>query len=223
MSRAKTGSARAAYCGLQLKALAKADIRSQAEAMGLEMDDTGTKARARFLGRDYLIDNQGVTDPSGKAVMTDTVSVLSHYMISKGRGEISGEFVPIGRLTGISAGASSGTSPSDQLFKPLAEKFGADYESFRKAALALGAKHVGLSLAGAQSFLFDSLPKLHVKAEFFEADDEFDAEIKVLFSSNATTFVMYEILELTIICLVVSLLLAAGLITDTDELESSFI
>jgi hypothetical protein len=222
MSRAKTGATRAAYCELQLGALAKADIRAQAEAMGLELDSDG-RARARFLGRDYLIDNSGVKDPAGQDVMVDAVSVLAHYMISRGRGEVSGEFLPIGRLTGIASGASAGTSPSDQLFKPLADKFGSDYALFRKAALSLGATHVGLSQAGAQSFLFDSLPKLPVKAEFFEADDEFDAEIKVLFSSNATTFVMYEILELTVMCLVVSLLMAAGLVTDPEELQSSFI
>ncbi|MDR1040416.1 MAG: DUF3786 domain-containing protein [Deltaproteobacteria bacterium] len=223
MSRAKTGAARAAYCEMQLANLAKIDIPAQAEAMGLELDGSGTKAKARFIGRDYLIGNEGVTDPSGAEVSVDTKSVLAHYLASKGRGATSEEFVPIGRLTGVSAGASAGTSPSDQIFKPLGDKFGPDFEAFKKAALALGAEHRGLSQAGAQSFLFASLPKLPLKAEFFEADDEFDAEIKVLFCANATNFVMYEILELTVMCLVASMLMEAGLISDPAELQSSFI
>ncbi|MDR1314407.1 MAG: DUF3786 domain-containing protein [Deltaproteobacteria bacterium] len=223
MSKAKTTEARLAYCGLQLANLEKQDVPAQAAAMGLELDETGKMAKAHFLGRDYLIGNSGVTDPSGQNVTVDTQSVLAHYLSSKGRGDVSQEFVPIGRLTGIASGASSGTSPSDQIFKPLSDKFGADYEAFKKAALELGAKHVGLSQAGAQSFLFDGLPKLPVRAEFFEADEEFDAEIRILFSSNATVFVMYEILELTIMSLVVALLMTAGLIGCPEDCQASFI
>ncbi|MDR2613658.1 MAG: DUF3786 domain-containing protein [Deltaproteobacteria bacterium] len=224
MSRTKNSAARIAYCERQLENLARVDIRAQAEAMGLAADEAGKTARARFLGREYLISNEGVRDAEeGRNVPVDTQSVLAHYIASRGRGEASLEFVPIGRLTGLASGASAGTSPSDQLFKPLADKFGPDYEAFRKAALALGAKHVGLSQAGAQSFVFDGLPKLPVRAEFFEADEEFGAEIKILFSSNATVFVMYEVLELTIMSLVVALLLEAGLISCPDDCQASFI
>jgi hypothetical protein len=221
--REKSNEARMAYCGAQLEALAKADIRAQAEAMGLGIDDTGTRARARFLGRDYLIGNDGVVAEDGQNVPVDTRSVLAHYLCSQGRGEASGEFLPIGRLTGVASGASSGTSPSDQLAKPLGDKFGPDYEAFRKAALSLGAKHVGLSQAGAQSFVFDGLPRFHFRADFFEADEEFDAEIKILFSSNATVFVKYEVMELTIMSLTVALLLTAGLISCPDDCQASFI
>jgi hypothetical protein len=221
MSKAKTNASRVAYCERQLENLAAVDIKAQAEAMGLELDGTGKAARARFLGRDYLVSNEGVLDPAKRNVTVDTTSVLAHYMASRGRGEVSAEFVPIGRLTGIATG--SGMSPSEQLSKPLGDKFGSDYEAFRKAALALGAEHVGLSQAGAQAYVFGDLPKLPVRVEFFEADDEFDAEIKVLFSSNATNFVMYEVLELAIMCLVVSLLMQAGLISDPEDCQASFI
>jgi hypothetical protein len=221
MGRAKTNQAREHYCLKQLDTLSRADVKAQAGPMGLALDASGEKAAARFLGGDYLIGNSGVTFADGSEAPFDAVSVLAHYLCSKGRGEVSPEFVPIGRLTGIASG--TGASPSEQLFKPLADRFGADYAKFRDAALAMGATHTGLSQAGAQSFLFDSLPKLPVRAEFFEADDEFDAEIKIVFSSNATTFVMYEVLEITIICLVTGLLKAAGLVGEGDDLEASFI
>ncbi|MDR3153962.1 MAG: DUF3786 domain-containing protein [Deltaproteobacteria bacterium] len=223
MSKAKTNAARLAYCETQLENLAGIGVKSQAEAMGLALDETGTKAKVRFLGSDCLIGNDGVTDVARRNVTVDATSVLAHYLASKGRGEPSSEFVPIGRLTGIASGASAGTSPSDQLFKPLGDKFGSDYGAFSKAALALGARHAGLSQAGAQSFVFGDLPKLPVRADFFEADEEFDAEIKILFPSNATAFVMYEVLELYIMCLTVALLMAAGLINDPEDCQASFI
>jgi hypothetical protein len=223
MSKAKTNQARIAYSKTQLENLSKADIPSQAQAMGFPLDETSTKAKARFLGRDYLIDQSGVKAEDGKFVTVDTISVLSHYLCSKGRGEISNDYLPIGRLTGIASGASAGTSPSDQLSKPLADKFGADYEAFKKAALDAGLKHIGLSQAGAQSFILEDLQKVPIKIDFFEADEEFDSEIKFLYNAAANQFVSYECLELITMCTVVDLLLRAGLITDPEDCESSFI
>ncbi|MDR1164348.1 MAG: DUF3786 domain-containing protein [Deltaproteobacteria bacterium] len=223
MSKAKTNKARIAYMEVQLQNLAKADIPAQAAALGLSLDASGKKVSLKFLGRDYLVGNDGVTAPDGKFVTVDSQSVLAHYLCSRGRGEISPDYVPISRLTGVASGASAGASPSDSLAKPLGDKFGADYEAFRAAALAVGAVHEGLSPAGAQSFLFRDLPKLPARIEFFEADEEFDAEIKTLFNKNANIFVSYECLELLTMCLVVELLLRAGLISDPEDCEASFL
>ncbi|MDR2404892.1 MAG: DUF3786 domain-containing protein [Deltaproteobacteria bacterium] len=223
MSKAKTNQARILYSNMQLENLAKADIPTQAQAMGFPLDETSTKAKARFLGRDYLIDNSGVTAEDGRFVTVDTISVLSHYLCSQGRGDISEDYLPIGRLTGIASGASAGTSPSDQLSKPLGDKFGDDYEAFKKAALSAGMRHVGLSPAGAQSFILEDLQKVPVKIDFFEADEEFDSEIKFLFNAAANQFVSYEFLEILTMCMVVDLLMRAGLISDPEDCESSFI
>jgi hypothetical protein len=54
------------------------------------MDYTEAEARAMLPGRYRLTDNQGVMDPSGQDVRTDTVNVLTHCMISRGSGEVSG-------------------------------------------------------------------------------------------------------------------------------------
>ncbi|MDR2198936.1 MAG: DUF3786 domain-containing protein [Deltaproteobacteria bacterium] len=223
MSKAKTNQARIAYSKTQLEQLAKADIALQAKAMGLRLDQAGTAAEVRFLGRNYLVDRNGVHPTDGKFVTVDTVSVLAHYLCSQGRGELSADYLPIGRLTGIASGASSGGGPSDQLSKPLADKFGSDYEAFKKAALASGLRHAGLSQAGAQSFLLEDLPKVPVKVEFFEADEEFESEIKFLFNASANRFVSYECLELLTMCVVVDMLLRAGLISDPEDCEASFI
>ncbi|MDR1164346.1 MAG: DUF3786 domain-containing protein [Deltaproteobacteria bacterium] len=86
-------------------------------------------------------------------------------------------------------------SPSDSLAKPLGDKFGADYEAFRAAALAVGAAREGLSPAGTKSFLFRDLPKAPARIEFYGDDEEFDSEIKTLFIANARIFALYERLE----------------------------
>jgi hypothetical protein len=191
--------------------------------MGLVYDEDEKAVKVRFLGRDYLVKNDEIASQDGEFTTVDTKSVLAHYLASKGTGELEEDYLPIGRLTGIASGASGGKSPSDSLSKPLGDKFGADYEAFKKAALEIGARHIGLSAAGAQSFLIEDLPKLPARLEFFEADEEFDAEIKLLFNSSATRFVSYECLEIFIMTIVVALLLKAGLISDPEDCEASFI
>jgi hypothetical protein len=223
MSKAKTNQARIAYSQVQLQNLAKADIPTQAAAMGLKLDESGKAAKVRFLGRDYLVDNSGVKALDGKFTTVDTISVLAHYLTSKGTGELLPDYLPISRLTGIASGASVGSSPSDSLAKPLGDKFGSDYEAFKRALLSLGARHEGVGQSGAQSFVLEDLPKLPVRLEFFEADEEFDAEIKLLFNAASNRFVSYECLERLTMCVVVAALLEAGLISDPEDCEASFI
>ncbi|MDR2353343.1 MAG: DUF3786 domain-containing protein [Deltaproteobacteria bacterium] len=223
MSKAKTNQTRIAYCQRQLENLAKADIPAQAKALGLALDLSGQKALVKFLGRKYLISNSGIEATDNLNVTVDTQSILAHYLCSPGRGEIAEDFVSIGRLTGVASGSHGGISPSESLSKPLGDKFGADYQAFRSSALEAGAIYKGLSQAGAQSFLLEDLPKVPVKLEFFEADEEFDAEIKLLFNTNSIIFVNYECLELITMSIVVDLLLRAKLITDPEDCEASFI
>ncbi|MDR2300494.1 MAG: DUF3786 domain-containing protein [Deltaproteobacteria bacterium] len=218
MSRAKTNKARMIYLRTQLENLAKVDIKSQAPPLGLALDSEG-RALVNFLGRDLAVDNKAVFARDGSPVPIDAQSVVAHYLASQGRADLTGEFVPIGRLTGI--GVTSG-SPSESLTKPLSNLIGPQYDLFAQAAPKIGGVHKGLSQAGAQAWDF-GLPKLPARVEFFEADDEFEAEIKLLFDSTANRYVNYECLELYTMCIVVDLLMAAGLITDPDDCQNSFL
>ncbi|MDR0356233.1 MAG: DUF3786 domain-containing protein [Deltaproteobacteria bacterium] len=218
MSRAKTIKTRQNYCQIQLENLSKLDIPAQAKQLGLSCEADG-RAAADFLGRKLYVDDKSVVSADDRPVPLDAQSVVAHYLASQGRAELSGVFVPIGRLTGIGVTASS---PSENLTKPLSEKIGDRYDVFAEAAPKIGGRHMGVSPAGAQSWEF-GLPRLPVRIEFFEADDEFDAEIKVLFDSTANQYVSYECLELLTMCVVVELLMAAKLINDPDDCQNSFL
>ncbi|MDR1921639.1 MAG: DUF3786 domain-containing protein [Candidatus Adiutrix sp.] len=208
MTKAKNAANREQYYRNQITALAETDLSSQAAAMGLTMNADGRVA-ATFFERPYLISREGVEAQGGWPATSDHKSVIAHYLMSRGSGELSGEYVPIGRLTGM---IETGASPSDNLIRPLTEKFGDKYELFAEAAVKIGGCHEGLAPSGGQSWMFRPLPKLPVQIVFFEADDEFPAEVKVLFDASATTFVSYECLELLEIVLVVELFMAGGLI-----------
>ncbi|MDR1658413.1 MAG: DUF3786 domain-containing protein [Deltaproteobacteria bacterium] len=216
-SKEKTNQGRLAYNQVQLENLARQNIPAQAAAMGLEMENG--KAAADFLGRRYYIGTDGIAARDGGPVTVDTQSVLAHYLSSQGSGELTGDFVTIGRLTGINV---TGDSPSAALTKPLVDKIGDRYDIFAQTAPKLGGRHLGLSTVGAQAWEF-GLPKVPMMIEFFEADEEFGADIRLLFDSSANRFVSYECLELMTMCLVVDLLLAAGLISDPEDCANSFL
>jgi len=202
MSRTPSLQNREQYHQSQMAALAQADLPAQAPALGLTVDTSG-RVPVRFFGRDYLVSNTGIEASDGAPAPLDHQSVLAHYLMSRGRGTLSGEFLPIGRLTGV---VSTGASPSDNLIFPLAENFGGCYGLFAWAARRIGGKAEGRAPSGGEAWLFHDLPFFPVRIVFFESDDEFPAEVKVLFDSSITTFVAYECLELMELVLVEELL-----------------
>ena len=195
MARSKSASNWEQYSHKQMAALAEADLAAQAYALGLSLDGDG-RVRASLFGRDYLVSNNDIVSQDGAPVATNHKSILAHYLTSRGEGRLSGEFLPIGRLTGM---IDTGLSPSDSLIKPLTEKFGDKYPAFMEAARKIDGQPEGKSPSGGESWLFSPLPKLRMRVIFFEADEEFEAEVKVLFDSSAPVFVAYE-LSLIPIC-----------------------
>ena len=208
MSRAQSLNNREYYYNNQMAALAEADLAAMASPLGMAADAEG-RVPVKFFGRDYLVTSGGVEAVGGHPTTNDHKSVIAHYLTNGGSGELTGEYVPIGRLTGM---VQTGANPSGDLTAPLTERFGDKYEAFAEAARKVGGQHEGRSPSGGEAWLFKPLPKLPIQIVFFEADDEFPAEVKVLFDSSATKFVSYECLEVMEIVLVVELLGAVGLL-----------
>lgn len=208
MSRTQNLNNREFYYHNQMAALAQADLPAQAQALGGTVDEQG-RVTVKFFGRDYLVTPGQVEVVGGGPTTMDHKSVIAHYLMSQGRGELKGEYVPLGRLTGL---VNTGATPSGDLTAPLTERLGDKYEAFARAAGQIGGSYGGRAPSGGESWLFLPLPKLPLQIVFFEADDEFPAEIKVMFDASATAFVSYECLELLEIVLVVELLGAAGLL-----------
>lgn len=208
MARTKSASNWEQYSLKQMEALAGVDLAGQAPPLGLTVDDQGRVPLTMF-NRDYLVTNADITALDGGAVPSGHKGLIAHYLASGGRAALTGEYLPIGRLTGI---INTGQSPSDNLVKPLTEQFGDKYRAFAEAAVKIDGVHEGRSPSGGEQWLFQPLPYLPIQVIFFEADEEFEAEVKVLFDSSAPAFVAYEVLELAEMILVAEMLLAAGLL-----------
>ena len=212
MSRTKSSANWEQYCLTQLTQVTstpEAELAAQAQVMGLAASAEG-QFIAKFFNRDYLISPQGITASDGEITGPLHQGLLASYFLSKGRAQLQGEYLPINRLTGISGMGDN--SPNDKIIAPLATHFGNKYTAFTEAATKIGGQHQGLSQSGGESWLFPDLAFLPVQIIFFEADEEFEAEVKVLFDASAPIFVAYEILELMEMILVGELLNAVGLL-----------
>lgn len=170
--------------------LAAADLAACAPRLGLELADDG-RVRVNFFGREYLVDNGGVTAADGLPARVNHLSLVGHYAMSQGRGEPGGEFVSLTRLSGVmDTGASFGRSRSVELNR----KFGRDLAALARRAASLGGAAQAEDASGGLAWIFHPFPKIPLKLIHHPADEEFEAEYQLLFDRSATAFMVFEAL-----------------------------
>ncbi len=172
-----------------LPRLRECDLAESAQRLGPFVLANGT-VQVRFCGREYCISSDGVAPVDGLSVDVNYRSVLAYYMLSEGRGEPEGVFVPLAKLTGMIAGQNN---HSQGLFvRPLIEAFGDDYEKFQAAARQLDGVPDGALPDGGQCWRFAVLPKIPVRLVYYPADEEFTPDIQLWFDRSAPRFLAFE-------------------------------
>jgi hypothetical protein len=174
-----------------LPKLAACDLAHNAPRLGAEMTSRG--ARLSMLGREYLITNDGVMPEDGLPDDVNNLSILVYYITSEGAGELSGEFAPLLRLTGMIDGQNNLTS--DLMNSPLIREFGGDYAKFASAMARLGGEEEEPSGGkGAHAWRLLVLPKILSRVLYYEADEEFGADIQIMFDKVTPRFLDFECL-----------------------------
>jgi hypothetical protein len=128
-------------------------------------------------------------------------SVLIYYLTSGGRGEPVYQFK---LLHNFAQGIFSGGGGSNWMSAPLRKTFSGDpygSERFSRAMAALGAGPVAAKAGATSVWAYLLLPKMPVEIYFYEADDEFPCEVKVMYDSTALCFVPFETLAVLHGCL----------------------
>lgn len=178
--------------------LAACDFAESAERLGMEITREG-HIQIPFLGRTYLVTKEGARPVDGGPVDVNNLSVLLYYVLSGGCGQPKHSFVPLLRMTGVLEGQWG--QSSDLMQSPLVREFGGDYGKFREAALHIGGTCVEES-AGKHEWAFLLLPKIPAKVIFYEADEEFPAEVQILLDETAPRFLEFECLAFLSGCFV---------------------
>lgn len=190
------------YLGLISK-LSGLNFQESALRLGLEYVDGGV--RVCFLKREYRIASDGVEPLDGRPVNVNNLSVLLYYLLSNGRGDPENSYIPFESIPRM----ISGLHAQGRLMNtPLEQYFGNDYVKFSEAGLKLGGieeeRQVGKHL-----WRFEVLPKIPLKLVFYEADDDFPAEIQIMLDKTAIQFLEFECLAFLVGCFVRALIKTA--------------
>jgi len=188
-----------------LPKLANCNLSENAGRLGAETVDDGVKIL--FLGREYLISNRGVEPTDGLPVDVNNRSVLIYYITSEGSGELSCDFALLGRLTGMIAGQND--LASGIMNSPLVREFGRDYEKFGAAMTKLGGTESPVLTSGKHVWRLLALPKILAQIIFYEEDDEFPADIQIMFDKTAPRFLDFECLAFLSGCMIKAIIGAA--------------
>lgn len=149
----------------------------------------------RFWGWNYRIGRQtGVVEGSNDGFVTCTIADYNESMsiydvlcCSKPDCCLSGQFMPTSSLKGIvQTGFNAG---SGSMFQKYAESFDKNPEGLASACEVLGGKPEGRGDVAYRLQMFDFLPVLF---SFWQSDEDFPAEVKLLFDENILSYMHYE-------------------------------
>jgi hypothetical protein len=183
--------------------LSELDFQESADRLGLEYADGGV--RVCFLKREYRITVDGVEPLDGQPVNVNNLSVLLHYLLSKGQGQPENSYIPFESIPRMIGGLHA---QSRLMNAPLERYFGSDYVKFSEAAEKLGGIEEKPQ-AGKHTWRFDVLPKIPLKLVLYEADDDFPAEIQITLDMTAIQFLEFECLAFMVGCFVRALIKTA--------------
>jgi len=184
---------------LRLKAC---DLEESSARLGLSYI-SGQKISVNFLNREYIITREGAEPADGLPVNINNRNILLYYVLSKGSEEPKFSFIPMSRLTGMIAGHNI---PTDGIMiAPLLREFGNALEKLKIAASMFSGKYEKIS-NGSHSWIFTPLPKIPMKMIFHESDDEFPADIQIMFDEIAHKFMDFECLAFLCGCFVRALI-----------------
>jgi hypothetical protein len=160
-----------------------------------------------FLGRTYQITKAGVqllADSANDTVHVNFLSVLVYYAVSKGSTEPLYDFCLMHNFAqGLFS--SDNTSTLNWMTAPLRKEFSEDYQQFCDAAQELGMVYERSRVQGEYTWSYQLLPKMPIKVIYYDADDEFPCDIKILYDKTALQFLEFEPLAVLNGCFITTL------------------
>lgn len=166
----------------QLKIL---DLQKVAASKGLPLQPTGDILVESFA-HTYLVSQDGVTANDDKPINSKQKLAVISYILSDCSGPPAFDFIPFSHLGGFNIGREQHADKN--IKKPLLKRFGDDYELFTQAALKIGGTQHEETVPGKNVWLFHVFPNLIIQVIFYERDEEFPADIQVLFDSKALDY-----------------------------------
>ncbi len=168
-----------------LQQLINVDLKKTAACKDLPIQPNGA-VLVKSFARSYLVGQEGVTVNDERSISSKQKLAIISYLLSESSGPPAFDFIPFGHLGGYNIGREQHANKSVK--QPLLKRFGDDYELLAKAALKIGGIQKESDTPDKHVWLFQAFPNLLIQVIFYEHDEEFPADIQVLFDSNALDY-----------------------------------
>lgn len=166
------------------------DIAPMVRKYSLTQD--GAYTYITFLRNDYRISKQtGQVErlcgnmPPVPAGFNESMTIFDVLGYAKHNATLAGEFSSVMQLKGVAKSAN----PGGNMFQKYAKLFAGRREALKGICEKLGGIYYPVGEVAYQLPLFDFLPVL---LQFWDADEEFDAELMVKWDNNALDFMHFE-------------------------------
>ena len=190
--------------------LLSCDFEKAAADLGLVYKDG--LVQVDFLQRSYTIDETGVReigevfDTNKSSTDSDSdvnrKSVLIYYLTWGGRGEPVYRFKLFHSFSqGIFSGGATETNWLSASLKRILSEGADGANRFAQAMSVFGAAQKPATGGATSVWSYLLLPKMPVEIYFYDKDEEFSCEVKVMYDSTALTFVPFETLGVLGSCL----------------------
>ena len=165
------------------------DLNEAAERVGFDMDEGGN-IRADFLNRTYIINSSGVTAEDSIGGGAIEKSILIYYITSKGSGGPAKTYSGMGAF--LPSVMRGGVDELPWMGACLLQKWGQNANSLDIALSYIGMKRCIEESTHCNAWEMKVLPRVSIKIIYYEQDEEFPAEIRLLFDDNAGRYFEYE-------------------------------
>ena len=166
---------------IAIEALSKISFASMLQRSGFEWAGEGT-FRVPFLDRTYEVGYPqfGFKDPvePGREIPIQEQILILHYMLAAGIAPLTGQWISYREIPGASFYFSAFVK---RAIDPLKKVFGQNIWSLSESAARLKGKPIE---PGDVGFEFEILPQVPLQVILYAGDEEFTAEVNMLFDKN---------------------------------------
>lgn len=175
------------------KEAVKLDFRDAAEAVGGEYQshDNREAIRLRMLGRYYEVRKDGLFMDNEYCRDAWTRIIVYDYVRRQGRKPLTGEWISLGNFPHTASHVKAFQSNAE---RKVTETFRNDFIGLKQRCAEMGGVGIEGRIKADYIGCFDLLPRVPLYISFWQADEEFDPDCKILFDSGAEDHIDIEYL-----------------------------
>ena len=175
------------------KEVIRIDFSNAAEAVGGEYQtlDGKESIRLRMLTRYFEVRKDGLFMDNEYCHDAWTRIIVYDYVARQGRTPLTGQWISLGNFPHTASHVKAFQSNAE---RKVTETFRHDFEGLKRRCSEMGGAGIAGRIKADYTCGFDLLPRVPLYLSFWQADEEFDPDCRILFDSNAEDHIDIEYL-----------------------------